>query len=128
MPGWNFADVWESHAERFPDAPAQAQGDRRFTWSEFDRRAVFRSGDELRAREAAAHSGEPPPPVNDLQDAARALCAAIDPAIRAVIAAGADCTMVSGSGPTVFGLFPDAEQARAAAARLPGAVPAEPVR
>jgi len=39
MPGWNFADVWESHADRFPDAPAQAQGDRRYTWAEFDRRA-----------------------------------------------------------------------------------------
>ena len=36
--------------------------------------------------------------------------------------------MVSGSGPTVFGLFPDPEQARAAAATLPGAIAAEPVR
>jgi acyl-CoA synthetase (AMP-forming)/AMP-acid ligase II len=37
--GWNFADVFEAVAERFPDAPAQIQGDRRFTWAEFDRRA-----------------------------------------------------------------------------------------
>jgi acyl-CoA synthetase (AMP-forming)/AMP-acid ligase II len=37
--GWNFADVWEAHAERFPDAPALIHGDRRFSWSEFDRRA-----------------------------------------------------------------------------------------
>ncbi|HVE94457.1 MAG TPA: acyl-CoA synthetase [Acidimicrobiales bacterium] len=39
MPGWNFADVWEVVAEQLPDAPAQIQGDRRFTWSELDRRA-----------------------------------------------------------------------------------------
>ena len=31
--------MWEAHAERFPDAPALIQGDRRFSWSEFDRRA-----------------------------------------------------------------------------------------
>ena len=39
MPGWNFADVWEDHADRFPDAPAQAHAEQRFTWREFDRRA-----------------------------------------------------------------------------------------
>ncbi len=39
MPGWNFADVWESHADRFPGASAQVQGHRRFTWAEMDRRA-----------------------------------------------------------------------------------------
>ncbi|HUQ39179.1 MAG TPA: acyl-CoA synthetase [Acidimicrobiales bacterium] len=39
MPGWNFADVWETVAETLPDATAQVQGDRRFTWSELDRRA-----------------------------------------------------------------------------------------
>jgi fatty-acyl-CoA synthase len=39
MSGWNFAEVWEVVAEKIPDAPAQVQGDRRFTWGEFDRRA-----------------------------------------------------------------------------------------
>ena len=39
MTGWNFADVWEIVAGALPDAPAQVQGDRRTTWSEFDRRA-----------------------------------------------------------------------------------------
>ena len=39
MPGWNFADVWEIVAEQVPDALAQVHGDRRITWSEFDRRA-----------------------------------------------------------------------------------------
>jgi 3-oxocholest-4-en-26-oate---CoA ligase len=37
--GFNLADVWEAVARAQPDAPAIAQGDRRFTWSEFDRRA-----------------------------------------------------------------------------------------
>jgi len=37
--GWNFAEMWEVIAEQVPDAPAQAQGDRRFTWREFDERA-----------------------------------------------------------------------------------------
>jgi 3-oxocholest-4-en-26-oate---CoA ligase len=39
MPGWNFADVWEVIATQIPDAQAQVHGDRRVTWSEFDRRA-----------------------------------------------------------------------------------------
>ncbi len=39
MPGWNFADVWETVAQQIPDADAQVQGERRLTWSEFDRRA-----------------------------------------------------------------------------------------
>jgi len=37
--GWNLAEVWERNADRFPDAIAQIQGDRTFTWAEFDRRA-----------------------------------------------------------------------------------------
>jgi acyl-CoA synthetase (AMP-forming)/AMP-acid ligase II len=37
--GWNFADGWERVAERIPDELAQRQGDREFTWHEFDRRA-----------------------------------------------------------------------------------------
>lgn len=39
MAEWNIADLWEVAAEALPDAPAQVQGDRRFTWSDFDRRA-----------------------------------------------------------------------------------------
>ena len=37
--GWNYADVWEAVADRLPDEEAQVCGDRRFTWTEFDRRA-----------------------------------------------------------------------------------------
>ena len=42
---------------------------------------------------------------NDLQDAARSLCPAIDDALEAALAAGADHALVSGSGPTVLALF-----------------------
>ena len=35
----SLAVVWETIAEQFPDAPAQVQGDRTFTWAQFDRRA-----------------------------------------------------------------------------------------
>jgi 3-oxocholest-4-en-26-oate---CoA ligase len=37
--GWNIADVFETIADQIPGALAQQQGDRRFTWDEFDRRA-----------------------------------------------------------------------------------------
>jgi 4-diphosphocytidyl-2-C-methyl-D-erythritol kinase len=42
---------------------------------------------------------------NDLQDAARSLCPAIDETLEAAINAGADHALVSGSGPTVLALF-----------------------
>jgi len=42
---------------------------------------------------------------NDLQDAARSLCPAIDDVLEAAISAGADHALVSGSGPTVLALF-----------------------
>jgi acyl-CoA synthetase (AMP-forming)/AMP-acid ligase II len=37
--GWNIADVFETIADRIPDALAQQQGERSITWREFDRRA-----------------------------------------------------------------------------------------
>ncbi len=39
MSGWNFAELWERIADKFPDATAQVQGDRRISWNQFDRRA-----------------------------------------------------------------------------------------
>ncbi len=63
--------------------------------------------------EALAHGAPLPDDVsllaNDLQDAARALCPAIDVALAQARAAGADVAMVSGSGPTVVGLFAGAQ-------------------
>ncbi|QYG93844.1 acyl-CoA synthetase [Iamia sp. SCSIO 61187] len=37
--GWNFAEVWEVIAEQIPEAQAQVQGERRYTWKQFDERA-----------------------------------------------------------------------------------------
>jgi 4-diphosphocytidyl-2-C-methyl-D-erythritol kinase len=69
--------------------------------------------------------------VNDLQDAARRLCPAIDPALAAVRATGARHALVSGSGPTVFGIYDDRAGAEAAVAQLraryPRAVAAAPI-
>jgi 4-diphosphocytidyl-2-C-methyl-D-erythritol kinase len=92
---------------------------------------VYREADRLGVRndlarlEAEVRAGARPV-VNDLQDAARSLCPSIDDALAAVRSAGAEHALVSGSGPTVFGLFGDAERARAAAAALPGALAAGP--
>jgi acyl-CoA synthetase (AMP-forming)/AMP-acid ligase II len=36
---WNFADVWETISDTIPDDVAQVHGRRRFSWSEFGRRA-----------------------------------------------------------------------------------------
>jgi 4-diphosphocytidyl-2-C-methyl-D-erythritol kinase len=89
-------------------------------YAAFDRLTTARSPDELDRAAAAALAGEPPPAVNDLQDAARELCPAIDDALF-------EGAMVSGSGPTVFATYPTPEAARAAARTIPGAVAAEPV-
>jgi 4-diphosphocytidyl-2-C-methyl-D-erythritol kinase len=71
---------------------------------------------------------------NDLEAPARSLCPPIGDALADVRASGAVRAMVSGSGPTVFGLFPGAAgvaHAQAAAAALrgrhPNAVAATPV-
>ena len=92
---------------------------------------VYRRADELGVREdlapveaevrAGARSF-----VNDLEPAARSLCPSIDDALAEVRAMGAEHVMVSGSGPTVFGLFADLEQARAAVAGHPRALVAGP--
>ena len=71
---------------------------------------------------------------NDLERPARTLCPAIDLALAEAAASGADEVVVSGSGPTVLGLFvgaDGAERARVAAGELAGrrlgAIAAEPV-
>ncbi len=95
-------------------------------YREADRLGNPRGPQALAAAEADVRAGALPP-VNDLQDAARSLCPAIDAVLTAVIAAGAGGALVSGSGPTVFGAFDDPERAAAAAAGLPGALVVRPV-
>ena len=68
--------------------------------------------------------------VNDLEPAAISLCPQIAEALSDVRQAGAERAMVSGSGPTVFGLFwgeDSTGRAALAAARIPGAVAARPI-
>jgi 4-diphosphocytidyl-2-C-methyl-D-erythritol kinase len=90
--------------------------------------------DRRAAGEAALARGELPQPVNDLEPAARSLCPWIDGALAAAREAGADRALVSGSGPTVVGIFDGpggpamAEAAaRALQRRFPGATGARPV-
>jgi 4-diphosphocytidyl-2-C-methyl-D-erythritol kinase len=70
--------------------------------------------------------------VNDLQPAAISLRPGIEEALGALEEAGAAHAMVTGSGPTAFGLFPSAAEARAAAdrlrARFPDVIATEPQR
>jgi 4-diphosphocytidyl-2-C-methyl-D-erythritol kinase len=55
---------------------------------------------------------------NDLEPAARSLRPDIGEALGALRAAGAPLALLTGSGPTAFGLFPDLVAAESAAARL----------
>jgi 4-diphosphocytidyl-2-C-methyl-D-erythritol kinase len=62
---------------------------------------------------------------NDLQPAALSLRPELRERLHALTAAGAFGAVVSGSGPTCFGLFPDRSSAATAAAELPGALVTE---
>jgi 4-diphosphocytidyl-2-C-methyl-D-erythritol kinase len=72
---------------------------------------------------------------NDLQEAACALCPAIEEALDAALAAGADHAIVAGSGPTVLGIFSEdrhreradeAHEALTAAGRYPAPMLSRP--
>jgi 4-diphosphocytidyl-2-C-methyl-D-erythritol kinase len=91
---------------------------------EADRLGLGRSPGELADLEAA---GEPFADVNDLEPAAISLLPEIEASLAALRAAGARTAMVSGSGPTTYGVFATREAAAAAAAEIPGSVVAEPV-
>ncbi len=62
--------------------------------------------------------------VNDLEPAARALDPSIDDALAEARRLGASTAMVSGSGPTVIGLFPTPAAAINAGAATGGRFPA----
>ena len=86
-------------------------------YAEADRLGLPRSAEELahyrEALRAALASGAALPPaellVNDLEAAARSLCPAIDESLARVRESDADATLLSGSGPTVLGLFAGAD-------------------
>jgi 4-diphosphocytidyl-2-C-methyl-D-erythritol kinase len=103
--------------------------------------AVFREADRLGLPRDAAGLAEAlaevqasaqPPIVNELEPAARSLCPSVDGALGAALDAGARHALVSGSGPTVVGLFDTPADARRAAqdlaARVPAPIAAEPWR
>jgi 4-diphosphocytidyl-2-C-methyl-D-erythritol kinase len=79
-------------------------------------------GLEERLREAAGSGASPLDYadllVNDLEPAAVALQPEIGDALEALRGAGAVRALISGSGPTAFGLYADLDSARAAAAEL----------
>jgi 4-diphosphocytidyl-2-C-methyl-D-erythritol kinase len=104
-------------------------------YAQADRMGLPREQEELedahRALTDALADGSPLPPVgllsNDLEGAARALCPEIDVALDEVRETDPDVALVSGSGPTVLGLFSGSRgpaRARAAARALAERVPA----
>ena len=102
-------------------------------YAEADRLGTPRGEAELEAirrqlRDAVDEGGSPldyrEHLVNDLQAAAISLRPKIEEALRALEEAGAAHAMVTGSGPTAFGLYPTAEAAVGAAAELRDRFPA----
>jgi 4-diphosphocytidyl-2-C-methyl-D-erythritol kinase len=103
-------------------------------YREADHLGLPRAQSGLSARLREIRAGAPVVYVNDLEPAALSLRPEIGDTLDAVRDAGADHAMVSGSGPTVFGVYLDedaTERAAAAAVRLsdryPGATSAAPV-
>jgi len=96
-------------------------------FGEADRLGLGRPAEELErlAAELLRAAGDGASPlsypellVNDLEAAARSLRPSIGDALDALRAAGAPLALLSGSGPTAVGLFPDLGAARAAAAAI----------
>lgn len=96
-------------------------------FAEADRLALGREAGELAALERqlrdAAVAGPSPLAYrellgNDLEPAARSLRPEIGEALEALRAGGAEVALISGSGPTAFGLFPDLDAAGRAAERI----------
>ncbi|HWP33378.1 MAG TPA: hypothetical protein VNL97_06485 [Solirubrobacterales bacterium] len=96
-------------------------------FAEADRLGLGRRQEELEdlARHIRAAAGAGASPLayaellaNDLEPAARSLRPEIGDALDALRAAGAQHSLLTGSGPTAFGLFPGLGEARAAAAEL----------
>ncbi len=96
-------------------------------FAEADRLGLGRSGEELveigdRLRRTAGAGASPLSYLdllaNDLEPAARSLRPEIGDALEALRGAGALAVLLTGSGPTAFGLFADLAAARDAASRI----------
>ncbi len=96
-------------------------------FAEADRLGLGRDADELdelaaRLRDAAGAGASPLSYAellgNDLETAARSLRPGIDDSLDALREAGATAALLTGSGPTAFGLFESLAMARQAAERL----------
>lgn len=118
-PPGEFAAVLIAQAEGLASADVYAEA---------DRLGVARPAEELDDFESqlrsAAGSGASPLDyaellVNDLQPAAVSLRPQIREALQALLEAGAELALVSGSGPTAVGLFPNLPAADRGAAELP---------
>jgi 4-diphosphocytidyl-2-C-methyl-D-erythritol kinase len=98
---------------------------------EADRLGLPRDGAGLADALQTVRDGLPDLPdalcVNELEPAALALRPELAETLAQVRAAGADVAMVSGSGPTVLGLFHDVTAAKAARDDFPGAKVAKPI-
>jgi 4-diphosphocytidyl-2-C-methyl-D-erythritol kinase len=123
--GERVSGPWPRRPYVFVIVPSTERLSTADVYAEADRQGLGRSPKELAERyseleQAVQRSYELPHGlfVNDLEPAARALCPSIDDALRATRAAGAQLATVSGSGPTVFGLFPNAATAEDAAKEL----------
>ncbi|HVA19146.1 MAG TPA: hypothetical protein VMU55_03130 [Solirubrobacteraceae bacterium] len=142
-------EVLERLADPNPDwfglliLPLAAELSTAAVYAEADRLGVGRAAtalaDRRRALRGALELSAPVPAAselleNDLQQAAISLCPEISVALEEAREAGAEIALVSGSGPTVVGLFPHANglgraqrAAAALGARLPAPVCATPV-
>jgi 4-diphosphocytidyl-2-C-methyl-D-erythritol kinase len=112
-----------------PQAEGLATAD---VYAEADRLGTPRGDSELEAirrrlRDAVDEGGSPldyrENLVNDLQSAAISLRPGIEDALRALEESGAAHAMVTGSGPTAFGLYPTEADAEAAAGELRSSFP-----
>jgi 4-diphosphocytidyl-2-C-methyl-D-erythritol kinase len=93
--------------------PSRAKLSTAAVYAEADRLGLGRSAQELEALRGGAL-----PAVNDLEPAALSLEPSIAAALAAARGVGAENVMVSGSGPTVYGLFESLAGAERAAAAL----------
>jgi len=123
-----LAPLWPHWLVVLPSLDKLSAGE---VYAEADRLGLVRSEDDLARRRAdverALADGELPPLVNDLEPAARSLCPSIERALTALREAGADHAMVTGSGPTAFGIFATPAAAREAAVGIgDGAIEAVP--